>query len=263
MIVIMLAGLGLIVGSFVNVLVWRMHEGKDWLRGRSECVHCHHPLAPKDLVPVLSWLWLRGRCRYCHHKFTDSPPWVELLTSALYVGSYLFWPVALEGPGLFRFVMWLIMLVGLVALVAYDLRWFLLPDKIVFPLVGLAALQVLVLATVFGGGWPALLGALLGALIISGGFYVLFVVSNGTWIGGGDVKLGLVLGLLAGGPLRSALLLFVASVAGALAALPLIVQGKAHRKTQLPFGPFLIIGLIFVQLFGPAVIDWYTAQLMW
>ncbi len=256
----MLAALGLIFGSFVNALVWRLHEGKDWLNDRSECTHCHHKLAAKDLVPVLSWLALRGKCRYCHKKIDDTPL-VELGTMALFLVSYFFWPVALEGGGLLRFILWLVFSVGFIALISYDIRWYLLPDKIVFPLAVLAVLQVAALSTIFGGGWHTALGALTGVLIIAGLFYAIFRISNGTWIGGGDVKLGLVLGLLAGGPLQAVILLFAASFSGMVAALPMLITGKAGRKTQLPFGPFLIFGLIVVQLFGTHIAHWYTGLL--
>ena len=260
MIIVMLVCLGLVFGSFVNAFVWRLHEGKDWVKERSECTHCHHELAPKDLIPIVSWLLLRGKCRYCHKKIEDSPL-VEIATSILFLGSYFFWPVAFEGAGLFRFVLWLIFLIGLVALTVYDLRWFLLPDKVIFPLAGLAAAQVIVVSILYHGGWHEVLGAFAGVLIISGLFYVIFQISRGTWIGGGDVKLGLILGALAGSPINAVLLLFIASCSGMVASLPLLLTGKATRKTQLPFGPFLIFGLVVVQLFGSAIATWYSSLL--
>lgn len=252
----MLIGLGLILGSFVNALVWRMHEGRDWVNDRSECPHCEHKLGPLDLIPVLSWVMLRGKCRYCHKKIEDSPL-VELTLPALFVASYCFWTLDLTGSSLVAFIFWLAFLVGFVALATYDLRWYLLPNKMVFPLVALAVVQVITLA-VLDGNWHIILGAAGGASVISGIFYLIFQLSNGTWIGGGDVKLGIVLGLLSGGVIESFLLLFAASVLGMLVSLPLILQGKASRKTQLPFGPLLIAGLIIVKLFGVAILGWYT-----
>lgn len=259
MIPLLLFVLGLSLGSFVNAFVWRWHNGKDWVKGRSECVHCHHVLAPLDLVPVFSWLFLRGKCRYCRKKIEASPV-VELTLPGLYLLSYFFWPVPLEGAGLIAFVFWLVMLVIFVALAVYDLKWFILPNKMVFTLTGLAALQVLIIS-IYEKDWRIALGAGLGVLAVSGIFYVLFQLSRGNWIGGGDVKLGVPLGLLAGGLLEGFLLLFAASIAGMIAALPLILQGKAHRKTQLPFGPFLIVGLIVVVLFGERIINWYSGLL--
>jgi prepilin signal peptidase PulO-like enzyme (type II secretory pathway) len=260
MIVLALVVFGLIFGSFVNAFVWRLHEKRDWVRERSECPHCHHQLAGKDLIPVVSYLMLKGKCRYCHHKIDDTPL-AELAVPALWVTSYVCWPQPLHGAGLFAFGFWLVFVVGLVSLALYDFRWFLLPDKVVFPLAGLAAVQVLGAWLLYHGSWRSVAGSVLGAALISGIFYAIFVVSKGTWIGGGDVKLGVVLGLLAGGPLESMLLLFIASVAGTIFALPSVAAGKASRKVHLPFGPFLILGLIVVRLFGASLINWYTGLL--
>lgn len=256
MIMLLLIILGLCLGSFINALVWRLHEGKGWIKGRSECDHCHHKLGPSDLIPVFSWALLKGKCRYCHKKINDNPL-AELVLPLLFVMSYLTWPYELSGSGLIMFVFWLVFLVGFTALAVYDLRWFILPNKIVFTLIGLAILHVFIVAF-YDHDWHILVSSALGALVVSGIFYLLFQISKGTWIGGGDVKLGLALGLLAGGLLEGFLLLFIASVAGMLAALPMVIQGKAHRKTQLPFGPFLIIGLVVVKLFGVGIINWYS-----
>ncbi len=256
MILLLLIVLGLILGSFVNAFVWRIHEKKDWVNDRSECTHCHHKLGPLDLVPVLSWLVLRGKCRYCHKKIEDTPI-VEMALPTLFVASYYFWPANFQGRGLIEFMFWLVFLVGFLALTVYDFRWFLLPDKIVFPLIGLAFVQLGTVA-IYQKDWRIALTGISGAIAVSGIFYVLYVVSKEKWIGGGDVKLGLLLGLLAGGLLPSFLLLFSASVAGLLASLPAMAQGRAGRKTQIPFGPFLILGLIVARLFGADILDWYA-----
>src|SRR2546427_122886 len=103
MIVLLLILLGLVLGSFVNALVWRLHEHKDWVNDRSECVHCHHKLGPLDLIPVVSYLYLRGKCRYCHQRIEDTPL-TELALPLAFVTSYLCWPVALQGgEALFQF----------------------------------------------------------------------------------------------------------------------------------------------------------------
>lgn len=256
MILLLLIGLGLILGSFVNALVWRMHEGRDWVRERSECTHCHHQLATKDLIPVVSWLLLRGKCRYCHKKIHDNPL-TEIAVPVLFVVSYLAWPLQLAGTGLFQFVVWCIFIVGFVALAAYDFRWFLLPNKIVFPLAGLAAIQLTVVSA-WDKNWMVLVGGVVGALVVSGIFYLLFQISNGAWIGGGDVKLGIALGALAGGLLEGFLVLFLASVTALIASVPALIQGKAKRKSHIPFGPFLILATIVVVLCGTQIIDWYT-----
>jgi prepilin signal peptidase PulO-like enzyme (type II secretory pathway) len=257
MIVLALIVFGLIFGSFLNALTWRLHEHRDWVRERSECLRCHHTLGPLDLVPVLSWVLLGGKCRYCHKPIPDSPL-VELAVPILFVLSYVYWPVPLQGQGLFDFACWLVFVIGFVGLAVYDIRWFLLPDKIIFPLMGLSILQVLGDWLLFHHQWQLLGGPLIGAVLISGIFYLLYFLSNGKWIGFGDVKLGIILGLLAGGALKALLVLLSASLIGTLIALPLLIRGKADRKTHLPFGPLLLAGMIIVSLWGTPLVGWYV-----
>jgi len=256
MILVVLIVLGLIFGSFVNALVWRLKGDKDWLRGRSECVHCRHRLAAKDLIPVVSWLMLKGKCRYCHKPISTQYPLIELLTAALFVFSYYFWPLSVHGVGLFTFIIWLPILVGFVALAIFDVKWFLLPNNIAYLLIALALIQLIVVS-IWQSETHDLLGALWGIMILAGLFYAIFRISKGKWIGGGDVKLGVLLGLLVGGPLMSVLLLFLASCLGTFFSIPALLQGKAKTNTRVAFGPFLIIATIVVQLFGASIISWY------
>lgn len=302
MAIIILFVLGLCLGSFTNAFIWRFRQKELLLaahetrqsakdskksvkqaakdsaklkaelnrlsvtKGRSMCVHCHHELAAKDLIPVVSYVMLRGKCRYCGNPIQDTPL-AELLTPALFILSYIFWPLEMSGAGQFAFGMWLVFLVGFVILSIYDLRWFELPHRIVLPLIGLALVQVLVSATVFGGGLPSLLHAFWGALLGGGVFYALYMISPkeiqedgstaSAWIGGGDITLGTLLGLLVGGPGNILLLIFLASLIGTLLAVPLMLAGRATRSTHLPFGPFLIASAVIVKLFGAAIIGWY------
>jgi prepilin signal peptidase PulO-like enzyme (type II secretory pathway) len=263
MIVVLLTLLGLIFGSFVNALVWRLKTKRDWVKARSVCVHCKHVLEARDLIPVLSWLWLKGKCRYCRKPIHWQYPLVEILMAGLFVVSYVLWPVALDSTlARFDLAVWLVCLVGFVALAVYDIRWLLLPNRIVYPLLILAIARVVVLAVIFDQGPGAIRGAVLGLLVGGGLFYIIFQVSQGKWIGGGDVKLGFLLGLLLGGPLEAALLLFVASVLGTLTSVPLLITGHAKRGTRVPFGPFLLTGAIVVKLVGPAIVGWYSRQFL-
>lgn len=259
MILLALIVLGLCLGSFVNAFVWRLHENRDWVKERSECPHCHHVLAPKDLIPVASWLSLRGKCRYCRKPIPDSPA-VELLVPVLFAVSYLYWPVALTGVGLFQFVVWLACVLLFTILAVYDLRWFILPDKVVWPLTGLAVIYTAG-TFIYTHDVQTLLGSLAGVVIISGLFYALYKISKEKWIGFGDVKLGISLGLLAGGAVEACMVLFFASFIGVIASLPMVATGKATRKTKLPFGPLLITGAFIVQLFGARILDWYLGVL--
>jgi leader peptidase (prepilin peptidase)/N-methyltransferase len=287
MIIAILIVLGLCLGSFVNALVWRLREqaeraeaakatskkarkaqdtqkaGKQIdndlsiLKGRSMCPHCRHTLAAKDLLPVISWVLLAGKCRYCHKPVSRQYPLVELLTAGAFVFSYLVWPLGFAPEGIFDLVIWLLIVVCFMALSLYDLKWFELPDKLLLPLTGLVAIQSIVDAFVFGGGWHQLGLRAAGMLIIGGLFLGLYLISKGNWIGFGDVKMAPALGLLAATPLKSVLVIFLASVLGTLATLPLLARGKAHRNSHIPFGPFLIIATIIVVLFGDAIVGAY------
>ncbi len=271
MIILSLLILGLCFGSFVNAYVWRIYkqgtskskrsnkkpDQYSLLHGRSMCPHCKHGLAAKDLVPVLSWLSLKGACRYCHKRIGAQYPLVELATAVLFVISYKAWPEPVSGGVWLLFGLWLCIVVSLMALAVYDLKWMLLPNRMVTPLAVLAGLYVAASILVSGNADP-LVSAAWGVAIGGGLFYVLFQISDGRWIGGGDVKLGAALGLIVGGPMNAILLLFLASFIGTLVALPLMIAGKASRTSKLPFGPFLIAAAFVVTLYGERIVNQYN-----
>ena len=222
------------------------------------CPHCHHRLHARDLIPVLSWVALRGRCRYCQAGISWQYPLVEVLTAAVFVASFVFWPYDFTGAAMAAFGVWLVCLVMLIALMVYDLRWMLLPNRLVYPLTVVAAVLAICLAVEVGQR-QALAGSLLGSLGLSGLFYGMFQVSGGRWIGGGDVKLAVALGLVAGGILESILLLFIASLLGSVLSIPLLMN-KKKLSQKVAFGPFLIGATIIVFLFGSSIIAWYSQQ---
>lgn len=264
---LLLFWLGLCFGSFINALVWRLYKQQQTrskrerskysiTKGRSVCVHCGHKLAWHDLLPVVSWLLLRGRCRYCRKKIDDSPL-TELVPPLLFIFSYHFWPEVLAGSEWLIFSLWLTILVVLVALCLFDLKWMLLPDKLTYTLAGLAGVLVIV-STVIHSDRTLLVNSLLGMLTISGLFYALFQLSKGKWIGGGDIKLGLGLGLIAGGISEALLVIFLASFIGTVIALPSLVTKKLKLSGKLPFGPFLLAAGIIVYIFGTEILTWYA-----
>lgn len=269
MIIAILVVVGLCFGSFVNALVWRVHEqdaakkgkkgsgGLSIAKGRSMCPDCKHPLAAMDLIPVLSWLALKGKCRYCGKPISIQYPLVELLTAVLFVALYVWWPVPLTDIQKVIFVLWLALATGFMALIVSDFRWMLLPDRILYPSSALAALIAVITAVAADKPAIAILNTVLAVAVGGGIFYVLFQLSKGKWIGGGDVKLGWMLGLVAATPARSMLMIFGAAFLGTLASLPLLFTKRMKRTSLIPFGPFLIIAAIFVQLFGHTVLAWY------
>lgn len=268
--IVALVLLGLCLGSFINALVWRTYQNStkqknqpklSIINDRSKCSACSHQLAVKDLVPVLSWLYLRGKCRYCNQKITDNP-FAELITPALFVLSFLCWPENFDTTQIILFGLWLVFLTGLTALAIYDLKWFILPNSIIYPMLGLAAAQTIGLIFVDSYGLGSAKNAVLGLVVGGGLFYLLFQLSKGKWIGGGDVKLGALLGLLVSGPLGGFLMLFLASLLGSVSSLPMLISGRAKRNTKLPFGPFLVLAAIVVRLFGASIISWYKRQVL-
>lgn len=259
MVIAFLVVFGLIFGSFINALVFRMHDqqtgGKlSITKGRSVCSNCRHQLVAKDLVPLFSWLWLRGKCRYCHKSIQDSPL-VEIVLPLLFVVSYLAWPQPLIGQEWLLLGVWLAFLVVGVALAVYDLRWFLLPNVMVAWLVVLAVVYSLVSYFAGNVGAGDLLSSGLASGLLAGIFYALFALSKGQLIGGGDVKLAVGLGLLAGSPIKSMLLLFAASLIGTFWSLPLVAKGGG-LKAKIPFGPFLLLGTYVVFFWGQMFLDW-------
>lgn len=226
-------------------------------KGRSMCTECRHTLAWFDLLPVLSWLSTGGRCRYCHKRVSVQYPIVELLSAVAFIGSYAYWPVAVQGMQAVVFGLWLIILTGLIALTIYDARWYILPNRIIFPSIVTAILSSCLV--VAHSHRPLIaLGNVVAAVLVGGGiFHVLYVYSDGRWIGGGDVKLGWLLGLLVATPARSLLVIFLAAILGCIAALPLLISKRLKATSEIPFGPFLIIAGVAVVFFGASMLHWY------
>lgn len=250
--------LGAALGSFAGAMVWRIKTGRKVANDRSECEHCHHKLSALDLVPVVSWLYLRGKCRYCRKPIGWTPLLLELGLGAVFVVSYLAWPLGVTGAyGVASLLLWLVALTMLAILFVYDLRWFILPDKLVWPLavvgLGLFAIQALErdLSLL---QWPMEL--LLALLPVSGLYYVLYVMSKGQWVGFGDVKLGIFIGLALGwqGALVAVVL---ANFIGVLVVLPGLMSKKLSRTSQIPFGPFLIAATVIAMLGHEVLANWY------
>ena len=278
-----LAVLGLVLGSFAGATVWRLRarqliEDKDegeevnkqeykkllpltkssLANDRSRCLHCGHELAWYDLVPLASWLVTGGKCRYCHKKIGIFEPLIEIGSAIFFSGSYLLWPDSLVAPlAITLFVLWLISGVLLAILFAYDLKWFLLPNRVVFPLIGVG---VVIASLRLIGAEELLLELIslgLAVTILSGLYLALWWVSKGKWIGFGDVKLGLALALLLGDWQLAFLALFLSNFIGCAIVLPGLLSGKMTRTTHVPFGPLLIVGFVVSALFGHFILQWY------
>ncbi|MDX2776301.1 prepilin peptidase [Streptomyces caniscabiei] len=284
-----LAVLGLCAGSFAGATVWRLRakqlvedkaEGEEVDKGeydallpltkvttktdRSRCLHCGHTLQWYDLLPLVSWASAGGKCRYCHERIGWFEPLMELGMAALFVLSFWLWPYAIQTPtevGLFS--LWIVTAVLLIILFAYDLKWFLLPNKVMFPLIFVTAI-IAVLQILLSPDWVgALISMAIGIAILSGLYLLLWLISKGEWIGFGDVKLGLALALILADWQLAFLALFAANFFGMMIVLPGMLMGKITRQTRVPFGPLLTVGALFSFFFGRTVIQWYLSSPTW
>jgi prepilin signal peptidase PulO-like enzyme (type II secretory pathway) len=212
--------LGLVVGSFLNVVVYRLNHGLSPLRGRSLCPECKHRLAWHDNIPLLSFVWLGGKCRYCHSPISVQYPLVELTTGLLTLLIFNF-----------QFSIFnLILTWALIAIFVSDLRYYTIPEEIVWPMIFLSLLFCL---------YPHILISNLVSGLGAAGFFLLLVfVTRGKGIGLGDVKLAGLMGLALGWP-KVVVAILLAFLTGAAVGVILILMGKKSLKSHIPFGPFL------------------------
>lgn len=256
------AVIGAVMGSFIGAMAWRLHSKRGVLNERSECEHCHHQLRVIDLLPIISWLSLAGKCRYCKKPIGRTAIILELGTAVIFVLSYILWPLPLVTVlDWLYLILWLVSVVGLVFLWLYDLRHYLLPNIVVWPLaaIGLVMFGIRMIqqdASLI----LALQEAVLSLLPVTGLYGLLYAVSGGKWVGFGDVKLGIYIGLALGWPL-ALLAMMLANLVGTLYILPGLLSGVLARNSRIPFGPFLIIGTILAMLFGQSIIDGYIGRL--
>ena len=279
---------GLCFGSFTGALVWRLRArqlvqdkavneeyDKDEYRllkkltnhsivnDRSRCLRCDYQLKWYDLVPLLSWLSLGGKCRNCHKGIGYFELIIELAVMLFFVLSYAFWPYTLTNNfELARFIIWMISGVCLAILASYDTKWFLLPDKINYILVGLGVVSsglVLLGSPDITDSIVSITGAV---VILSGTYLILYLLSKGKWIGFGDIKLGLGLALLLGDWQLAFVALFAANMIGTLIVIPAIILGKLDRSQHVPFGPLLIVGTIIAQISGHYLISLYMSLIL-
>ncbi len=234
--------LGLIVGSFLNVLVLRWNTGRSVVRGRSQCFCCGRTLRWFDLVPLLSFARSLGRCRQCGARLSWQYPLVELGTGVLF--TFAVWNV---WPAASWLLFWWPALALLVAIAAYDWRHQIIPDAFVYPLIALSG------AWMMFRGWPTVWPGLLTGLLAAAFFASLWLYSSGRWMGLGDAKLALALGWLSP-PLVAITGFCFAFWLGALVGVGFILGARlwprAPRftmKSALPFAPFLILGALLAH----------------
>ena len=240
--------LGLCIGSFLNVCIYRIPASKSIVSPGSSCLACGHPIRFYDNLPVLSYLILRGRCRYCHTSFSFRYPFVELLSGLFALGVFLRWGVHPESFIYYGFI------AALLVITFIDIDHYIIPDVVSLPGIPIGMIASFFLTE--PSFLDSLLGVLLGGGILFSVAWVYKFFARREGMGGGDIKLLAMIGAFVGwkGVLAT---LFIGSVVGTLAGGALMLYTRSNLKLKIPFGPFLSIGAMVYIFFGTQLIYWY------
>lgn len=245
---IFIFAMGLCIGSFLNVCIYRLPVSKSIVHPRSMCSNCGTPIASYDNIPILSYLWLRGHCRHCSAKISLRYPMVELLGGLLALGTYLKFGLTVEALIYYAFCSILLVVTFI------DLDHRIIPDFITLPGIPICFAAAFALPDVTYK--DALLGILIGGGSLFAVAWIYNLITKKEGMGGGDIKLLAMIGAIVGwqGVLFT---IFVASLVGTLAGMAVMLQSRKGMKLAVPFGPFLSIGGITYIFFGTYLIAWY------
>ena len=268
--------LGLIVGSFLNVVIFRLENGEKIVNDRSKCLRCKHVLAWYDLIPVLSFIFLKGKCRYCEERISWQYPVVEMGTGILFI---IVFSIQYSVFSIFYLLFWFYIVSALIVIFVYDLKHYIIPDKVIYPAIAITFIYRLFEILNFGHlnlfriwnlpaqGWSALGGEIgnlitvfnpfIAAILASAFFLSIVLLTHGRGMGGGDVKLGFLMGLILGWPLVL-IALFLSFILGSIIGIFLILVGKKKMKSMIPFGPFLVLGTFIAMFWGEWIMGWYV-----
>jgi leader peptidase (prepilin peptidase)/N-methyltransferase len=244
------AAFGAIVGSFLNVCIYRLPIGKSIVWPASSCTSCGRELSWYENIPVLSYVVLRGRCRTCQAPFSIRYPLIEALTAAMFAAAWWYY-----GPHVLLAAR-LVFGCALIVLFAIDLEHQLLPNAITLP-----GIVVGFLFSCFAEpGWIAsLIGILVGGGVLYGVALAYYYIRHEEGLGMGDVKMLAMIGAFLGWKL-TLVTLMMASLSGTVIGVALIVSKRGGMKYALPFGTFLALGAAAAAIVGPALLDWYVGQ---
>jgi leader peptidase (prepilin peptidase) / N-methyltransferase len=246
MVVLFLLILGAVIGSFLNVVIYRLPRNESLVFPPSHCPHCRHKLSVIDLIPVVSYILIGGKCRYCHQPISPLYPIVESLTAVLFVTTYLL--SIQHGFVYLSYILFILCI--LIAIFFIDLLKGIIPLYLV--IVG-SMVTIAYLAYAFS--LTAILTHVLSGLLAFGFFFFLFAITKGRGMGFGDVMLVFLLGLILGFP-NIAIALYISFLSGAVFSLILIAIGsKRIRHDTIPFGPFLVLGTLVSLFWGNQIVE--------
>ena len=241
--------IGLSIGSFLNVVIFRIDDLRSIWKSRSHCMNCKKILSWYDLIPFFSFVLLKTKCRYCGTKISWQYPIVEIGTALVFVLLYLTFGIS------WALIFYLIVFSLLIVVFVIDLKTQMTPETFVW-----AALILTILGGWYFGGF-GFLNMIYGALVGGGLLAILVYVSGEKWMGAGDIKIGLILGALTGYPVAF-FGLFLAFILGAVVGLIYIKLRQKTIKESLPFAPFLIFSTLAALIFGNAVVNWYLGAFL-
>ncbi len=262
---------GASAGSSLNSLIHRLHTLESLILRSSYCPNCRHPLKWYDLFPLLSFLTLKGKCRYCQNKISWQYPLVEISTAVIFllIFNFQFSTPNLQFISILpQFITTLYLLTiscFLIVIFVYDLKHYIIPDKIVYPAIATAFLYHLFRILSFEfvsdlgfriSDFRTLINPLAAAVLASGFFLSIVLLSRGKWMGVGDIKLAFLMGIFLGFP-NILVALFLAFFIGAIMGIGLIIFGKKSPKEEVPFGPLLVTGTFMALLWGQRIVEWY------
>lgn len=238
---------GLIIGSFLNCLIWRLYK-EETVLGRSYCPNCGKELKWYDNIPLLSFIILGGRCRFCDEKISWQYPLVELITGLLFTLAYYF---SLKNGLSFLELFFYFFVVSLsVIIFVFDLRWYLIPIWTVV----VGGLVIIALNLFFG---VSVVSLLISMLVGAGFFGIQYLITQGKGIGEGDIWLGALFGAIFPNLKLLILTIFLTYIIGGLVAAILLIFKVRKIGSQLPLGIFLSLALVIVLFFGQGIINWY------
>ena len=257
---------GLVAGSFLNCVIYRLHTKEGFIISRSYCPKCRHKLAWYDLIPLFSFIALKGRCRYCGQKISWQYPLVELTTGLLFILTFNQFSIFPKGnssvfysAGNFQFlnlIYYLIISCFLVIVFVYDLKYYIIPDRVIYPAIAIALIfnsQFLI-----SSQFPIFKSSILSALGASAFFLAIILISRGQWMGLGDFKLAILMGLFLGFP-NILVALFLSFFIGAIIGTGLIIFKRKSFRSEVPFGPFLVTGAFIALFWGQSLVNWYLS----
>lgn len=260
--------LGAALGSFALVVADRWGTKRSWRKGRSQCDACKKQLTAVDLIPLLSWVLNRGKCRQCGETIAKRYPLVELFSGVSLLAVLTLFPYELIMSGdvslvvLLLYLLWLVIHTLCVVLILIDIRKMIMPYAYLIPLIAVSVVYRVVILSDSTLAHPSRTSLIIGVLLGGGVFAALWLLSRGKWIGDSDILLGIAIAFVVGGAVEVWIAFVSASVIGLLTSFAIaLVKKQKLRGMKIPFGPFLIAGMVVSMLFASDFINLYIDTL--